>query len=154
MPSDVAWSEISAVQLAQWRPPISEAGDTPVGSRGPTSVLRWLLHRVLPCPGLLLSDLYAAWSIGIEPAGFAELCDAPNHREWVQALHAARYDGAAKDLTSRRWWAAGIDFLSWQLRERADALGDVQAALDELAGSGIRPLAAASWSTPISKRWA
>lgn len=143
IPSTLPWSEIASAQLAKWRPPISEAGDAPAGSRGATPVLRWLLHRVLPCPGLLVSDLYAAWSMGIEPADFAKLCDVPSEREWVQALQATRYDGAAKDLGARRWWAAGIDFMGWCLRERVEALNDFQAALDELAGAGIRRLSAA-----------
>jgi hypothetical protein len=142
LPGASTWSEMAAVQLAKWRPPIGEAGDARPGSRGATPVLRWLLHHVLPCPGLLLSDLYAAWSIGIEPTDFSRMCEMPNEREWVQALRLAQYKGAAKDLTTRRWWAAGIDFMAWRLRESAYALGSLQNALDELAGPEIRPLPA------------
>ena len=123
IPRELPWSEIASAHLAKWRPPISEAEGAPAGSRGATPVLRWLLHRALPCPGLLLSDLYAAWSMGINPADFVSLFDVPNNREWVQTLYAARYNGAAQDLTGRRWWAAGIDFLGWRLRERAEFVG-------------------------------
>ncbi|UCI07215.1 hypothetical protein [Mesorhizobium sp. B1-1-8] len=143
VPRDQAWSEIAVGQIAKWRPPINEAGNAPAGSRGVTPVLRWLLHQVLPCPGLLLSDLYAAWSLGIEPKSFSALYQSANTRDWVQALRATCYGGAAKDLVNRRWWAAGIDFIGWRLRERGYELGSFQHALDELAGPGLMPLAAA-----------
>jgi hypothetical protein len=141
IPTDAPWSQIAMEQLARWRPPINEAGDVPASSRGATPVLRWLLHRVLPCPGLLLSDLYAAWSIGIEPEDLSNLCNESNEREWARDLRGARYGGAGKDLFTPRWWAAGIDFMSWRLREHAEAVGDFQQALTDIAGPGVRALA-------------
>ena len=70
---------------------------------------------------------------------FLKLGTQPNRRKWVQGLQAALFTGPAKGLTARRWWAAGTDFTSWQLREHAYTVGDLDKALYELAGPGIRP---------------
>ena len=70
LPAGPPWSEIAFAGIARWRPPISEAGAARLGARGTTATLRWLLHQILPCPGLLIPSQYAAWSLGVELDGF------------------------------------------------------------------------------------
>lgn len=138
LPQEAPWSGIAFANIARWRPPISESGGTRAGARGTTATLRWLLHQVLPCPGLLLSDQYAAWSLGIELHSFTQL--HPSECKLAELLRACRYEGPGRALFPQRWWAAGIDFVGWQLRESSYDLGGFQQALDSFAGRRIEPL--------------
>jgi hypothetical protein len=140
LPKDPAWSDIAFASIARWRPPISEVGTARAGARGATAVLRWLLHQVLPCPGLLVSNRYAAWSLGIELDGFEEAATGGD-TDFAKMLEEARYAGPGHALYPRRWWAAGIDFIGWQLRDQSYEKGGIQQALDAMAGVGQHPLA-------------
>lgn len=135
-----AWSDIAYTSIARWRPPIGEPGPARAGARGATAVLRWLLHQVLPCPGLLVSNRYAAWSLGIELEGFEQTAERGNS-DLAKMLEKARYTGPAHGLYPPRWWAAGIDFIGWQLREQSYEKGGIQLALDAMAGAGLSPMA-------------
>lgn len=135
-PKEVDWAEIASAQLLNARPPISEPGGQSHGARGATPVLRWLLQRALPYPGLFISDLYAAWALGIDPGSLAAL-EKNMERDWVRDLFAARYSGPGERLFPRKWWAAGIDLVAWRLRNRAHDLDSLQIALDELGGPGL-----------------
>lgn len=139
LPASPPWSEIALAGIARWRPPISEAGAARLSARGTTATLRWLLHQVLPCPGLLIPSQYAAWSLGIELDGFEAAKDGAS--DFSKMLQETRYVGPGHTLFPQRWWAAGIDFIGWQLRDRSYKLGGFQQALDEMAGTGLQPLA-------------
>jgi len=138
LPAAPPWSDIAFAGAARWRPPISEPSAARPGARGTTATLRWLLHQVLPCPGLLISSRYAAWSLGIEFDGFEAAKDGAN--DFAEMLQEARYAGPGHNLFPQRWWAAGIDFIGWQLRDRSHQLGGFQQALDAFAGNGLQPL--------------
>ncbi|MER9222978.1 hypothetical protein NKI48_29605 [Mesorhizobium sp. M0644] len=140
LPKDPAWSDIAFASIARWRPPISEPGTARAGARGTTAILRWLLHQVLPCPGLLVSNRYAAWSLGIELDGFKGAAKGGGN-DFAKMLGAARYAGPGHALYSPRWWAAGIDFIGWQLRDQSYEKGGIQQAFDSMAGVGLHPLA-------------
>lgn len=141
-PHEAPWNAIALEHIVRARPPISEPElhQSRDGARGPTSVIRWLLQRALPYPGLFLSDTYASWALGIEPNGLDELVSRSGTSGWALEVKRSCYTGPANSLYGRRWWAAGIDFAAWQLRDRGDALGSVQAALDDLAGPGLKAL--------------
>lgn len=141
MPTDTPWTEIAFANIARWRPPISEPGQVKPGARGATAILRWLLHQVLPCPGLLVSAQYAAWSLGVEVDGFEEASRSLESQLGTM-LDQARYTGPGHALYPTRWWAAGIDFIGWQLRDQSYELGDLQQALNAMGGLGLRPLGA------------
>lgn len=136
VPEDTPWRQVAHSSIARWRPPVSEPGASGPGPRGVSATLRWLLHQVLPFPGLLLSSEYAAWSIGVEIADF-HLAAEGGRGELSNLLDNARYRGPGQSLYEPRWWAPGIDYASWQLRDLASSCGDRQSALDELAGPGL-----------------
>jgi CheY-like chemotaxis protein len=98
---------------------------------GSDTVLRWLLHRCLPFPGLFFSDRYVAWDLRITPERFSELADSESDRQ-MPLLTRCRYEGACATLLPRRWWGSGIDRAAWVLHERASLSGSLQSALDEL----------------------
>lgn len=141
-PHGAPWHAIALEHIGRARPPISEPElhQSRDGARGPTSVIRWLLQKALPYPGLFLSDIYASWALGVEPQDLEDLFSRGGTNAWASEVQRSRYTGPANSLFERRWWAAGIDFAAWQLRDRGDALGSAQAALDELAGHGLRVL--------------
>jgi hypothetical protein len=138
LPTDVAWRNNALENIIKWTPPISEIGAVASNARGTTPVLKWLLHKVLPYPGLLVSDGYAAWSLGIELNDFQSLVGNQSEQPWVIELGQSIYRGAAHDLCQRRWWAAGIDMAGWKLREKGYDLNDFHAALETLAVPGLR----------------
>lgn len=136
------WAESGKEYVQRARPPVSmdtsSAEDHP---RGPTTVLRWLLQRVLPYPGLMLSDLYAAWTLRVSYDSFLEFLRAATKTPWESAIFSAQYHGPLATFLGRRWWAAGIEHAAWQLHERANQTGNLQAAIDVLApGSPLKAL--------------
>lgn len=139
VPTDPAWCEIAHGSIARWRPPVSEPGASGPGPRGVSATLRWLLHQVLPFPGLLLSSEYASWSLGIELEDFIQAAHG-GRGQLSEMLDAALYKGPGALLYDLRWWAAGIDFIGWQLRELACTKPSLQLALDEMANPGLRLL--------------
>jgi hypothetical protein len=134
------WSHHAFASMTRWSPPISEPSAGRASARGMTAVLRWLLHQVLPCPGLLVSPHYAAWSLGIELESF-EMAGKVEESSVAKLLRSARYTGLGSTLYPPRWWAAGIDFIGWQIRDSSYEKGGIQQALDALAGPGLHPLA-------------
>lgn len=141
VPREHAWSEIAIDHIARARPPLGEPGSGSLeGARGVTPVLRWLLQRILPYSGLLLSDLYASWTLGIRLESLDRLLEDQSDIAWVKALKGSVYSGPASELTSRRWWAAGIDYAAWSLRQECDRLGGLDRALNGLATDDVYAL--------------
>lgn len=139
VPLEPAWRKIAYAGIANWRPPVSEPGASGPGPRGVSATLRWLLHQALPFPGLLLSREYAAWSLGLELEAFNSAVDG-DRAEFSRMLNEALYKGPGAGLYEPRWWAAGIDFIGWKLRELGSLKSSLQLALDEIAGEGLQLL--------------
>lgn len=139
-PKDSPWYDMAAKEIGHWRPPISEIGEARVGARGTTATLRWLLNQVLPCPGLLISSHYAAWSLGVGLESFETAKDG--NSEFANMLKQAFYEGPGHTLFPKRWWAAGIDFIGWELRDQSHKLGGYQKALDSMSDNGLTALPA------------
>jgi hypothetical protein len=145
-PSTTAWSDSVLGALRSARPPVSEETlatqieeSLPRESTVPSGaalLIRWLLHEVLPFPGLFLSDLYAAWTLGVTPKSFAALATKEPATDWTRELQRARYNGPLVAFSTRRWWTPGLNELSWRIRRAADETGNLQSALDQLAGEG------------------
>lgn len=124
LPSDGKWTPVAREHIARARPPISEgAGFGSEVPRGVSPVIRWLLQRCLAYSGLLLSDMQAAAALGISPENIKHIAQTPNYSGWTKDLAGAVYEGPAHALFERRWWAAGVDYAGWRLREGAEAEG-------------------------------
>jgi hypothetical protein len=141
VPTECAWSEIAFENIARAQPPLGEpATSTVEGVRGATPVLRWLLQRIIPYSGLLLSDLYASWALGIQSESLDRLLEDKSGSEWVKAVNESIYNGPASHLSSRRWWAAGIDYAAWSLRQECDKEGSLGRALEKLTVDKVEAL--------------
>lgn len=140
-PAEAPWETIAAEHITRARAPVGEPESTHHdGTRGVTPVLRWLLHRALPYPGLFISDLHAAWTLGIEPASLPKIVERAANSNWTRELAGCIYTGPASELFSRRWWAAGVDFAAWQLRQESESMqSSPRAALTKLAGPDLDP---------------
>jgi len=133
LPQDVPWAELAREHVARARPPISEgAGFGSDVPRGVSPVLRWLLQRCIAYPGLLLSDLQTAAALGVSVETIAHLAANPGHSAWSKGLADAIYQGPAHGMFARRWWAAGVDYAGWKLR---DALETEESTFEKLSGA-------------------
>jgi hypothetical protein len=136
MPTEPVWTDLAREELHGARAPVNhKAGGAMEPTRGPSQIVRWLCHRALPFPGLLFSDLYAAWAIGLSLASFRALAAADLRTDWLVEFRRCEYKGPLDQFLGRRWWRAGIDQLVWQLDEEAERKGGRKQAFTDLAPS-------------------
>jgi hypothetical protein len=146
LPQGASWHLAALDDLRRSRPPITErTADDTEPFRGPSQVVRWICHHVLPYPGLLLSDRYAAWALGTSVSSMAGIVGAAGQTDWITTARSAIYTGALSGLVSRRWWRAGIDQLGAMLDDKAAERGDLAKVWAEIApGLAIEPQAPSS----------
>ncbi|MGY3487947.1 hypothetical protein ACVW1C_005830 [Bradyrhizobium sp. USDA 4011] len=142
IPAGAIWTERAKEELQSARPPVNEMDPSAQESvRGSAQVIRWLCQRALSYPGMLMSDLFAAWSLGLTVHGFRALANAEAKTAWLEGLHQCRYQGLLHDFLGRRWWRAGIGQLVWQLEEVSARSATRESALAEVApGIKVGPL--------------
>lgn len=116
-----AWYGLIDETLREARAPVLDEGAAPASLAGP--ILRWLLHRALPYPGLFVSDVYAAWSLGVTKDSLVQ--HASQNATTNDPLMACRYRGILASLFPRRWWSVGINTFVWELDQ-------------ELSGADVR----------------
>jgi hypothetical protein len=133
LPAQQLWSEAARSELRAARAPVSQVDDEGLDPFGPSQIVRWLCHRALPYPGMLLSDLYAAWALGISADEFRALVNRNADTEWTGALDEVQYGGPLDAFLGRRWWKAGIDHLVWRLDEETLRQRDRRKAWSVLA---------------------
>ncbi|UVC12657.1 hypothetical protein IHQ71_31320 (plasmid) [Rhizobium sp. TH2] len=136
LPSSSSWTKAAQEHLKRSRPPISEGIGSEV-PRGISPVFRWLLQRALPYSGLFLSDLQAAWTLGIPPAALEKIVKSDASGGWVKDLCACVFLGPASALFPRRWWAAGVEYAGWQLRSEQGSTQTLAATLQKLTGFNV-----------------
>lgn len=132
LPREKVWTEQAQEELRSARPPVSQKDDASPEPCGPSQIIRWLCHRALPIPGMFLSDLYAAWTLGLSVETFnklASIAEASSAQTgWLKDLDDAEYYGPLDEFIGRRWWKSGIDYLAWKLDAETDRLKERQAA--------------------------
>ena len=118
------------------------------------STVRWLLHRALPFPGILVSDVHAAWALNVTRDSLEKYAAS----DTKDALAACIYRGALADLFSRRWWLSGLDLLGWNLDQQMGAEGAERSARQDyldrlLPKAGLLdsrvPTSVVSWSADL-----
>ena len=82
----------------------------------------------LPYPGLLFSDLYAAWALGMSQEDFHKITEMNPDTQWAADLSDTQYTGPLYQFMGRRWWKSGIDYLVWKLDQETVRQGDRQKA--------------------------
>lgn len=123
---DQPWSKSASEDIQRAGAPVSGAENSA------TKLLRWLYQTCFPYPGLFLSDLHVAWSLGMELEAFKEVATWDATTPWLKNLHAARYTGCGRTLYDRRWWRAGIDIAAYDLTQEAASQGSRDTAFKKL----------------------
>jgi hypothetical protein len=133
LPKDAAWTERAQEELRSARPPVSQKDEEVTELVcGPSQFIRWMCHRALPFPGMLLSDLYAAWALGFSIEAFRSITALSASTPWLRDLASAQYAGPLNQFIGRRWWRAGIDHLLWTLDQESSKQQDRSKALSTL----------------------
>lgn len=100
---DGSYSIGTARDLDRSRPPLDDLFD----ESHRLAVLRWLLHRVLPYPGMLIGDIELAARLELTVDEWRS-SDAKND-DLKRSLQPFIYSGPAAGIVGRRWWSSGID---------------------------------------------
>lgn len=139
IPSVELWAQVAVEHVRRARPPLNQVGTShrEPASRGSTLVVRWLLHRAIPFAGMLLSDVHVAWTLNVTLESLRAYLSGAEEGQLRERLNKALYSGLLSGMASRRWWRAGVDDINRQLMDASERLGAFQAALDEMAGSGV-----------------
>lgn len=89
-------------------PPVHEMSEWSHG----LAFIRWLLHRILPYPCFLWTDLQVASRLQISPPVAANLLadESPLHK----ALRDSEYTGMLANFAGNRWWRRGIEAILWK----------------------------------------
>lgn len=74
------------------------------------AVLRWLLHRILPYPTMLLDQNHLAARLGVE----ASVLNGEHLRE---ELKNCEYTGILANFDGARWWKASVERKLWDANE-------------------------------------
>lgn len=122
-----SWCERAESDVLDCRPPIHELARPTVGM----SVIRWMLHRILPYPCFLLDEVDLMARLRVE--------DLDQEGALNNALEPARYRGALSEFLGPRWWRAGVE--SWLWDETAGQPSDTRSLADvaERLGAVPRP---------------
>jgi hypothetical protein len=97
--------------ISRGNPPVHEFSKSSHG----ISVLRWLLHRVLPYPTFLVGDESLAERFGADPDVFRETLKASESLQ--NDLDAHLYRGALAGFLGDRWWIDAVGGWFWELTE-------------------------------------
>lgn len=130
------WSAAARSHILACRPPANTSSTTKYG----LGWLRWLAHRALPYPTFLLPDVYAATHLGVTVDSFRNIA-SDGASEFADELRLFTYEGPLADLTTRRYWRAGVrDFA---IRVTGDVDCDEPALVGEALAAtfpGLEPL--------------
>jgi hypothetical protein len=115
--SNAKWSMRAAEQMSSCEPPLQE---TAVATRG-LSILRWMLHGVLPYPTFLIDDRILALRLGVSSPSLR--LTLQNNTAFERMLAPAAYKGILARFLGNRWWRAGVDSIVWnRTKGSADAI--------------------------------
>jgi hypothetical protein len=128
--ADAAKRQLEVAQLPQ---------DELIRASGGLVALRWLAHRLLPYPGVLVGPSYTAAILGVDPS----LLVTHDSQESAlsSVLDAYRYRGALSNFGGPRWWRAGLEhqLAAWAPSDIALASDESVAEVAKLTGEGVEP---------------
>ena len=101
------------------------------------AVVRWMLHRVLPYPSLLIDELHLARRLRVSAQTITR--EVGEGGKLGPELKDAEYVGPLCQIAGRRWWRREVDALLWTMTEgQASSPRAIHAALGE-RGVTIEP---------------
>ena len=128
-------SALAFEDVERCHPPIHEFSETSHG----LSIIRWLLHRILPHPTFLWDERHLAARLRLKPASLTKAMD--DGRPLREVLRSVEYSGALANFLGPRWWRSGVEAWIWQISEgqphRPEKLLD---ALTELGVEDLEPV--------------
>jgi hypothetical protein len=107
------WSDGAANDVRSANPPQDVLAETSNGM----SVIRWLLHEVLPFPSFLLDERYIAARLRVHPKTLRAILASARSSRIKTELEEFRYTGLLHDFSGNRWWRAGVDHWLWKKTE-------------------------------------
>lgn len=135
LPNNVPWTEAALADVQVSRPPENVVATYTAG----TAWLRWFAQKVLPFPGFLLPDYWAATLLRMDLRTFTAVAEAETRLG--HAIRECRYGGHLNLLAQRRWWRAGFEALvDHCLADASPELGEVEALEEQfsiLHGSAV-----------------
>ena len=127
-----SWSVRAYGDVERCRPPMHQLSEWTSG----IAVLRWLLHRVLPYPCLLLGVPDLAVRLRVRLNWLQE--NLKPGRALREAVEGTRYKGALHDFLGDRWWWAGWDAI--MSKESSSSIRLMHQWLSDTAGSKVDAL--------------
>jgi hypothetical protein len=129
------WSTVAWNSVLRSQPPLVELEDWEM----PMSLLRWMLHRILPYPTFLYGDMELAARLGVEPHTLQRCLEGSS--PLAAELRRCEYEGTLRGFGGRRWWRSGVDDLLWLKSERGVLPPrETQNALLSLSGGALEAL--------------
>jgi hypothetical protein len=113
------------------RPPIHNLA---IQSHGIT-LIRWLLHRILPHATFLIDTLHLAARLLITPDSLVG--ELTKQTEFTKAIGSLEYDGPLSDFDGTRWWTDGIEQWLWEITNHNS--DDPEAIHEALRMNGFQP---------------
>lgn len=121
---DLGWSDVMRTT-----PPLHELSRATDG----ISVLRWLLHRILPYPTFLWSTHRLATRFRVRHRWVLE--QIHTNGPFARLLAPARYQGVLAGFLGERWWGAGVEEIVWDKTDGASlSIDELHAWLEQEIG--------------------
>ncbi len=115
-------------------PPLYELSEWSHG----LTILRWLLHRILPYPCFLLDTNYLAARLRLQHAGLESALQVGCPLR--KALAPYEYDGILPTFLGGRWWRMGVERFLWnKTGGMSFDIASVRRLVNALAGEELPP---------------
>lgn len=112
--SDRSFRAAAGLHIEEAHPTAHRLAEQTSGS----GFLRWFLQRVLPYPTFLIGDIRAALALEVSVDALDAFLNASS--DIGNASRAARYDGQLAGFVGRRWWRAGLQQVSLEMRSNPE----------------------------------
>jgi len=106
---DMPGSKLAYEDIEESHPPVHELSESSHG----LSIVRWLLHRILPYPTFIYDYHYLAARLRVEPASLKHLLTSDANLR--KALEKIEYSGVLADFLGSRWWRSGVEAWIWEV---------------------------------------
>jgi len=116
------------------RPPLVQIDEWDV----PMTLVRWLLHGVLPYPGFLIDELHLSAALRVTPDSLSACLS--DGSDFAGMLEECRYKGYLSEFNGPRWWRTAISDLVWKLSKEGQASAkEIEEATKTLSKGALEP---------------